>query len=81
MVASVAPPPRCVGGCGTFCDIAGPVVRAWPSPVRIGPAPVMIALMVSVEFERIETLELLGMTLAHLNHAEARGEVPRASRC
>jgi hypothetical protein len=31
--------------------------------------------MVSVEFERVEALELLGMTLAHLNDAEARGEV------
>jgi hypothetical protein len=31
--------------------------------------------VVSVEFERIEALELLGMTLAHLNDAEARGEV------
>jgi hypothetical protein len=30
--------------------------------------------VVSVELERIETLELLGMTLAHLNDAEARGE-------
>ncbi len=35
----------------------------------------MIGPMVSVELERIETLELLGMTLAHLNDAEARGEV------
>ena len=31
--------------------------------------------MVSVKLERIEALELLGMTLAHLNDAEARGEV------
>jgi hypothetical protein len=28
-----------------------------------------------VDFERIELLELLGMTLAHLNDAEARAEV------
>ena len=27
--------------------------------------------MVRVELERIEVLELLGMVLAHLNHAEA----------
>jgi hypothetical protein len=27
------------------------------------------------EFERVEALELLGMTLAHLNDAEARAEV------
>lgn len=31
--------------------------------------------MVRMELERIEALELLGMTLAHLNDAEARGEV------
>ncbi len=33
--------------------------------------------MVSVGLERLEALELLGMTLAHLNDAEARGEVSR----
>jgi hypothetical protein len=31
--------------------------------------------MVSLELERIEALELLAMTLAHLNDAEARAEV------
>jgi hypothetical protein len=31
--------------------------------------------MVHVELERIEALELLGMTLAHLNIAEASGEI------
>lgn len=31
--------------------------------------------MVSVAFERVEALELLAMTLAHLNGAEARAEV------
>ena len=31
--------------------------------------------MVTVAFERVEALELLAMTLAHLNDAEARGEV------
>jgi len=31
--------------------------------------------VVSVGFERVEVLELLGMTLAHLNDAEARREV------
>ena len=34
-----------------------------------------MAPMVSIELERIEVLELLGMTLAHLNDAEARGEI------
>jgi hypothetical protein len=31
--------------------------------------------MVSVELERMGAFELLGMTLAHLNDAEAKGEV------
>jgi len=31
--------------------------------------------VVKVELERVEALELLGMTLAHLNDAEGRGEV------
>ena len=31
--------------------------------------------MVRVELERIEVLELLGMTLAHLHHAESHNEV------
>lgn len=31
--------------------------------------------VIRVEFERVEALELLGMTLAHLNDAEARNEV------
>jgi hypothetical protein len=31
--------------------------------------------MVSVVLDRVEALELLGITLAHLNDAEARAEV------
>jgi len=31
--------------------------------------------MISIELERIEALELLGMTLAHLNSAEVRGDL------
>ena len=31
--------------------------------------------MIRIELERVEALELLGMTLAHLSDAEARGEV------
>jgi hypothetical protein len=31
--------------------------------------------MVHVELERVEALELLGMTLVHLNDAETRREV------
>ena len=40
-----------------------------------GPTAATIGPMVRVEFERVEALELLGMTLAHLSDAEARGEV------
>ena len=39
-----------------------------PGPVTIGP-------IVTIELERVEALELLGMTLAHLNDAEARREI------
>ena len=37
-------------------------------------APLMVTIgpVVRVEFERVEALELLGMTLAHLSDAEAR---------
>lgn len=31
--------------------------------------------MVNVAFERVEALELLGMTLAHLSDTEARAEI------
>lgn len=40
-----------------------------------GPRSVTFGPMVSVGLERVEALELLGMTLAHLNDGEARGEV------
>lgn len=43
--------------------------------VRNGPGLATIGPMVSVAFERIEALELLGMTLAHLNDAEARADL------
>jgi hypothetical protein len=43
--------------------------------VQIGPPVVRIEPMVRVELERVEALELLGMTLAHLNVAEARVEM------
>jgi hypothetical protein len=36
---------------------------------------VTIEPMVHLEPERVEALELLGMTLAHLNDAEARNEI------
>jgi hypothetical protein len=34
-----------------------------------------IGPVLRVEFERVEALELLGMTLAHLKDAEARAEM------
>lgn len=40
-----------------------------------GPPSVTIGPVVTVELERVEALELLGMTLAHLNVAEARVEM------
>jgi len=43
--------------------------------VRNGPLVAILEPMVRVEFERIEALDLLAMTLAHLNEAESRGEV------
>ena len=54
----------------TPCRASSP---AMVSPT--GPAPGIMGPMVGVELQRIEALELLGMTLAHLNDAEARGEV------
>lgn len=36
---------------------------------------VTITPMVELELERVEALELLAMTLAHLNDAESTGEV------
>jgi hypothetical protein len=35
----------------------------------------IIEPVVNIELERIEALELLGMTLAHLNDAEARADM------
>jgi hypothetical protein len=43
--------------------------------VRDGPLTVTIGPVVRIELERIEALELLAMTLAHLNDAEARAEM------
>jgi hypothetical protein len=47
---------------------------------RIAPGVVTIGPVVSIELERVEALELLGMTLAHLKDAEARAEMsPRVA--
>jgi len=43
--------------------------------VRIAPLVVTMAPVVRVELARVDALELLGMTLAHLNYAEGRGEM------
>jgi len=46
-----------------------------PELVRFGPLPDSIGPMVRIELERIEALELMGMTLAHLREAESRREM------
>lgn len=43
--------------------------------VRMGPLVATIEPVVKVELERVEALELLGMTLAHINVAEARADL------
>ena len=41
---------------------------------------VIFGPMMRVDLERIEALDLLGMVVAHLNHAEASGDLsPRIS--
>jgi hypothetical protein len=42
---------------------------------RTAPLVATIGPVVKVELERVEALELLGMTLAHLKDAEARAEM------
>ena len=41
----------------------------------MAPRVAIMGPVVRVELARVEVLELLGMTLAHLNQAEARAEV------
>jgi hypothetical protein len=43
--------------------------------VRLEPVVAILGPVVAIELERVEALELLGMTLAHLNVAEARLEM------
>jgi hypothetical protein len=48
--------------------------------VRLAPHLATMGPMVRVELERVEALELLGMTLAHLNVAEVRADAtPRVA--
>jgi hypothetical protein len=42
---------------------------------RIAPLVATMGPVVRIELERVEALELLGMTLAHLKDAEARPEM------
>jgi len=61
------------GGLRVICAFAWPVARIAPPVATMGP-------VVRIEFERVEALELLGMTLAHLKDAEARAEMsPRVA--
>jgi hypothetical protein len=41
----------------------------------MGPQVAILEPVVKVELERVEALELLGMTLAHLNDAEGRADL------
>jgi hypothetical protein len=60
------PRPRDSGKLGRMARIAPPVATMGP--------------VVRIELERVEALELLGMTLAHLKDAEARAEMsPRVA--
>lgn len=52
-----------------------PGVGRGPDLALYGPTLVTLGPVVRVELERVEALELLAMTFAHLNDAEARGEV------
>lgn len=59
-----------------FFDLGRPLaagVRGFDGP--IGTRRGYDWTVVSVEFERVEVLELLGMTLAHLNDAEVKGDL------
>lgn len=58
-----------------LCVCFGLATKPCTVVVQNGPAVVRIEPMVRVELERVEVLELLGMTLAHLNVAEARVEM------
>ena len=43
--------------------------------VQKGPLMANMAPVARIELERVETLELLALVLAHLNHAEVTGEL------
>ena len=59
---------------------AVPLTRQLGMVVPLGPLLVTMGPMVTIELERVEVLELLGMALAHLMDAEARVELsPRVA--
>ena len=43
--------------------------------VHLGPWAATVGPMVRIELERVEALELMGIVLAHLNDAEAVGDL------
>lgn len=55
--------------------VAVPARAAARKVVQSGPPVDSMEPVVQGEFERVEALELLGMTLAHLNDAEERAEM------
>ncbi len=66
---------------GEQAGLQGPSTPYASDPVaRIAPLVATIGPVVRIELERVEALELLGMTLAHLKDAEARAEMsPRVA--
>jgi hypothetical protein len=66
---------------GEQVGLHGPSNACASDPVaRIAPLVATIGPVVRIELERVEALELLGMTLAHLKDAEARAEMsPRVA--
>jgi hypothetical protein len=61
------------------CKTLSITFKVAPS-ARIAPAMATIGPVLRIQLERVEALELLGMTLAHLKDAEARAEMsPRVA--
>src|ERR1700722_11619332 len=58
-----------------LCVCSVPATKPCSVVVQNGPVVGRMEPMIRVELERVEALELLGMTLAHLNVAEARLEM------
>lgn len=72
------PPPKALRHVDEEVGAAAPSVSGalrGHGVVPNAPPPATMAPVVTVKLERVEALELLGMTLAHLNDAEARAEM------